>query len=105
MAYRITFYSSKNIQHVRHGVCYSTLVKLMNMPASFTRKYLLIFILALCSQQLFATGKVDTLKQKVSLSMNIDSLKKQLVYSSDSLKGQIYTRIAMQYMKFDTISD
>lgn len=78
----------------------------MNMPASYTRKYLLILILAVCSQAVLAADKADTLKEKISLSLNnLDSLKKQLSFSPDSLKGQIYTRIAMQYMKYDTISN
>lgn len=78
----------------------------MNMPVSYTKKYLLLFILALGNRFTFAADKADTLKQKVSLSLiNVDSLKKQLQYSADSLKGQIYTHIAMQYMEYDTISN
>src|SRR6185312_1818235 len=78
----------------------------MNMPVSYTKKYLLLFLLAVSSQFGFAADKADTLKQKISLSLiGVDSLKKQLEYTADSLKGQIYTHIAMQYMNYDTISN
>jgi len=78
----------------------------MNMPVSYTKKYLLLFLLAVSSQFAFAADKADTLKQKISLSLiGVDSLKKQLEYTADSLKGQIYTHIAMQYMNYDTISN
>jgi hypothetical protein len=78
----------------------------MNMPVSFTRKSVSFLALLFCSMHVFAADKTDTLKQKTNLTINnIDSLKRQLDYSNDSLKGQIYTRIAMQYMRYDTISN
>jgi tetratricopeptide (TPR) repeat protein len=76
----------------------------MNMPASFTRKSVSFLALLFCCTCVFAAGKTDTLKQKINLPINnVDSLKHQLEYSNDSLKGQIYTRIAMQYMRYDTV--
>lgn len=78
----------------------------MHMPVSFTRKSVTFLALLFCSLSVFAADKTDSLKQKINLSTNnIDSLKHELAYSNDSLKAQIYTRIAVQYMKYDTISN
>jgi len=75
----------------------------MEMPVSYTKKLLLYILLIFCAQPLFAADKADSLKQSLN---NIDSLKKQLQVSvNDSLKGHIYTQIAGQYMKFDTIKN
>ncbi|MGZ3764355.1 MAG: hypothetical protein ACXVB0_02750 [Mucilaginibacter sp.] len=54
-----------------------------------------------------ASDKTDSLKQAIQLKTeNIDSLKKQLRFAvNDTLKGPLYTRIALQYLKYDTISD
>jgi hypothetical protein len=78
----------------------------MNMPVSFTRKSIPFLAVLFCSLSVFAADKTDSLKQKINLSINnVDSLKRELQFSNDSLKAQIYTRIAMQYMKYDTISN
>ena len=71
------------------------------MPVSYTKKLTLLFALITCGQLLFAAEKTDSLKK---LDINLDSLKKQVQLSvNDSLKGQLYTAIAGQYMQYDTI--
>ena len=43
---------------------------------------------------------------KVSASVvPVDTLKQQLTTTSDSLKGALYTQIAAQYMRYDTVSN
>jgi len=71
----------------------------MSMPVSYT-KYLLFISFILFSSSIFANAnKPDSLKQ-------VDSLKKELQLTvSDSLKGPLYTQIASEYLKFDTISN
>ena len=71
----------------------------MSMPVSYT-KYLLSLSFILFSSSVFAAAtKLDSLKQ-------VDSLKKELQLTiSDSLKGPLYTQIASEYLKFDTISN
>lgn len=73
------------------------------MPASYTKKLILLITLAACSQLIFAAEKTDSLKKA---EVNLDSLKKQVQLSvNDSLKGELYTQIAGQYMGYDTISN
>ncbi|MBS1529621.1 MAG: tetratricopeptide repeat protein [Bacteroidetes bacterium] len=70
------------------------------------KKFTLLITLIFCSQLLFASGGADSLKQRPALLVNhIDSLKKQLELTSDSLKGSAYIRIADEYIRFDTISN
>ena len=71
------------------------------MPVSYTKKITLFLALIPCGQLLIAAEKTDSLKK---VDINLDSLKKQLQLSvNDSLKGQLYTAIAGQYMQYDTI--
>lgn len=74
----------------------------------FTRKLFLPILLVCSCHVLFASDKnTDSLKNKISISAGkIDSLKKQVqITTNDSLKGPIYTEIAHQYLKYDTISN
>jgi hypothetical protein len=61
----------------------------------------------LCGQLLFAAGRTDSLKQKIGIVVsNIDDLKQQLkATTNDSLKGPLYSRIASQYLNYDTITN
>lgn len=73
-----------------------------------TSKLFLLILLAFSCQSLFASDKTtDSLKNKVAISAGIvDSLKKQVqITSNDSLKGTLYTQIAHQYLRFDTVSN
>jgi len=73
----------------------------------YTRKTIL-FLLFLCSSySLFAsTTRIDSLEtqdQSTSNSSVIDSLKKQLsIVEEDSLKASLYSKIAAQYLKYDS---
>jgi tetratricopeptide (TPR) repeat protein len=79
----------------------------MNMSICYTKRFILFICFILCSHLLFAAGKTDSLKQRIDISLNnIDSLKKQLRLTTiDSLKGPIYSRIASQYLNYDTITN
>jgi len=82
-------------------------VNLMNTFMPYTRKTIL-FLLFLCSSySLFAsTTRIDSLEtqdQSTSNSSVIDSLKKQLsIVEDDSLKASLYSKIAAQYLKYDS---
>ena len=82
-------------------------VNLMNTHMPYTRKTVL-FLLFLCSScVLFARStRVDSLSSQTqaSLAVNvIDSLKKQLSgVDNDSLKASLYSKIAAQYLKYDS---
>ena len=71
------------------------------------KSFTLFIAFLLCSQLLFAGDDADSIKQRPALLVShIDSLKKQLeLTTSDSLKGPIYSRIAAEYIQFDTISN
>jgi hypothetical protein len=79
----------------------------MNMSLSLVKKFILIIPFILYASIIFAADKTDSLKQKPAVLHNsIDSLKKQLLLTTiDSLKGPMYTQIASQYLKYDTISN
>ncbi len=79
----------------------------MNMSICYTKRFILFIPFILCGHLLLAAGKTDSLKQKVDISLNnIDSLKKQIrLATNDSLKGPIYSRIAAQYLDYDTITN
>ncbi len=78
----------------------------MNIAVSLTNKCILFLLAIALSTRVYADDKTDSLKQRLSLTLtDIDSLNKKLLFSGDSLKGEIYTQIAMQYMKADTGSD
>lgn len=71
------------------------------------KKLILFTIFLFCSHLLFAADEADSLKQRPALLVNhVDSLKKQLELTmNDSLKAPIYTRIAAEYIQFDTIAN
>jgi len=79
----------------------------MDIPVFNTKKNILLIAAILCGQLLFAAGKTDSLKQKISIVVsNIDDLKRQLkTVANDSLKGPLYSRIAAQYLSYDTITN
>ena len=83
----------------------------MTMLVSNTKRLFLIAALVLCGQVLLAADKtdkdkIDGITQRYDQTLsNIDSLKKLQVIVADSLKGQLYTQIAEQYLKYDTISN
>jgi hypothetical protein len=85
------------------------LKKLLQLP--FTVKKLVLFIIiTLCCFELRAnTNGTDSLilKQSPQLTKSvIDSLKQELgAIIDDSLKAPVYTQIAQQYIKIDTISN
>ncbi len=71
-------------------------------------KKLVPFILfILCSCKLFAAGDdTDSLKRRFQLTKNsIDSLRLQLKTTKDSLKAPLYTQIATEYLKHDTVAN
>lgn len=70
-------------------------------------KPILLLFFILCSFKLFAFGEPDTLKQGTPVGIyDIDSLKQQLeLTTNDSLKAPLYTQIAQQYLRADTISN
>ena len=82
-------------------------VNLMNTFMPYTRKTIL-FLLFLCSSySLFAsTTRIDSLETQDQSTSNlsvIDSLKKQLsIVEDDSLKASLYSKIAAQYLKYDS---
>jgi len=73
------------------------------------KKLLLLLSLIVCTSRLFAADEdADSVKQRVTLlhTDRVDSLKKELpMMLFDSLKAPIYTQIAQQYMRFDTINN
>lgn len=82
-------------------------VNLMNTFMPYTRKTLLLFLFLCCSYNLFASSnKVDSLgsqDQSTSNLNTIDSLKKELgKVEADSLKASLYSKIAAQYLKYDS---
>jgi len=85
------------------------LKKLLQLP--FTVKKLILFILIIlsCFELRANTNGTDSLvlKQAPQLTKSvIDSLKQELgAIIDDSLKAPVYTQIAQQYIKFDTISN
>jgi len=77
----------------------------MNMTGFYIKKLIIFILLLLSWELLFATDNADSLKQSpIAMIRQVDSLKKQLQLTvADSLKGALYTQIASQYLKFDTI--
>jgi tetratricopeptide (TPR) repeat protein len=72
------------------------------------KKPLLLILFVLYAAKLFAAGNdADSLKQKVLIySDHLDSLKQELELTTyDSLKAPIYTQIALEYIKYDTIGN
>ena len=77
-----------------------------DMPLITKQLLFIFFIPLLLTTNAFGFEKADSLKQKLNLTLiSVDSLQKKLEYSSDSSKGKIYTTIALQYLKADTIGD
>ncbi|HTK18607.1 MAG TPA: hypothetical protein VL442_03815 [Mucilaginibacter sp.] len=79
----------------------------MNTFMPYTRKTILLLLFLCSSYTLFAsTNRIDSLgtqDQSASNLNTIDSLKKQLsVVEDDSLKALIYSKIAAQYLKYDS---
>lgn len=82
-------------------------VNLMDTFMPYTRKTILLLLFLCSSYTLFAsTNRIDSLgtqDQSASNLNTIDSLKKQLnVVEDDSLKALIYSKIAAQYLKYDS---
>ncbi|MDB5136500.1 MAG: hypothetical protein JWP37_3103 [Mucilaginibacter sp.] len=72
------------------------------------KKPLLLILLLISGFKLFAIGmRDDSLNQQVKIATsNIDSLKQEIESTLyDSLKAPIYTQIAQQYLKYDTINN
>jgi tetratricopeptide (TPR) repeat protein len=79
----------------------------MNTFMPYTRKTILLLVSLCSSYGLFAsTSRIDTLgmqDQSTSNLTTIDSLKKQLSsIDDDSLKAYLYSKIAAQYLKYDS---
>ena len=69
------------------------------------KHFALLFFLVAFKLSAFSTTR-DSLYQHSSMSSVIDSLKQKLNQTdNDSLKAGVYTRIADQYLKYDTITD
>ncbi|MGZ3757376.1 MAG: hypothetical protein ACXVAY_17255 [Mucilaginibacter sp.] len=69
------------------------------------KHFALLLFLAVIKLSAFSADR-DTLSLQSSTSSIIDSLKQQLnTTGNDSLKAGVYTRIADQYLKYDTITD
>jgi len=82
-------------------------INLMKTYMPYTRKTILLLLFLCSSYSLFAsTTRVDSLStqdQSGSGVSLIDSLKKQLgSVSDDSLKASLYSKIAAQYLKYDS---
>ena len=76
------------------------------MLVLFTKRFILITALILSAQLLFAADKTDGQGQKPDQTLSrVDSLRKLEPVVADSLKGQLYTQIADQYLKYDGIAD
>jgi len=76
----------------------------------YTRKSILLLLFLCCSFCLFAsTNRIDSLSlqdQSDSKVSSIDSLKKVLGnIDDDSLKASLYSKIAAQYLKYDSIGN
>jgi hypothetical protein len=77
----------------------------------YTKKFLLIIFFLSSFHALFAANKTDSLKLNYQEQVktgpdNLDSLKRELdAIIDDSLKAPIYTQMASEYLKYDTISD
>ncbi|MEO6851735.1 MAG: hypothetical protein ABI203_10270 [Mucilaginibacter sp.] len=71
-------------------------------------KLVLFVLLVFCTTKVFASAdKTDSLKQQIAVAPlnEIDSLQISIqTAANDSLKGQLYTQIARQYLKYDSIS-
>lgn len=73
----------------------------------YTRKTILLLLFLCSSSALFAsTHRIDSLNVQDQSTSNInviDSLKKQLsIVEDDSLKASLYSKIAAQYLKYDS---
>src|SRR5437868_1727734 len=73
----------------------------------YTRKTILLLLFLCSSYAVFANAcRIDSLstQDQSSLSINvIDSLKKQLsIAEDDSLKASLYSKIAAQYLRYDS---
>lgn len=87
-------------------------INLVDMFIPYTKRLLLLFFLLFCFHTLLAAGnKIDSLdlseqNQIKAGSNKLDSLKQELnAIIDDSLKAPIYTQIASEYLKYDTISN
>jgi tetratricopeptide (TPR) repeat protein len=82
----------------------------MKMFTPYTKKLLLLVFLLYSFQTLFAsTNKTDSLilqEQTITKHNSIDSLKQEVeAVVDDSLKAPLYSHIASEYLKYDTISN
>jgi tetratricopeptide (TPR) repeat protein len=80
-------------------------INLMNTFMPYTRKTLLLLLFLCSSCVLFAStnGSLSAQDQSGSTLNVIDSLKKQLsIVEDDSLKASLYSKIAAQYLKYDS---
>src|SRR3569623_3392837 len=72
----------------------------------YTRKTILLLLLLCSSYSLFANTRIDSLgtQDQTTTNLNtIDSLKKELGnVENDSLKALLYSKIAAQYLKYDS---
>src|SRR5260370_42112002 len=78
------------------------------MFTPYTKKLLPLIFLSFCVHTLFAADdKTDSLKQQLQIKLgNVDSLKQKLdITTSDSLKAPLYSQIASEYLKYDTLSN
>ena len=85
-------------------------VNLMNTFMPYTRKTILLLIFLCSSYSLFANAmRIDSLStqdQSTSNLNTIDSLKKELGnVTDDSLKASLYSKIAAQYLKYDSTAN
>lgn len=83
----------------------------------YAKRTFILFILLIPSYTLFAAAKTDstTMADSINLTVqeqikirpsNLDSLKNELdITVDDSLKAAIYSQIAIEYLKYDTVSD
>jgi hypothetical protein len=80
------------------------------MFTSYTKRLILLIFFILCFRTVFAfVNNVDSLslqEQQKPGSSKIDSLKQELdAIIDDSLKAPIYTQIASEYLKYDTLGN
>ncbi len=85
-------------------------VNLIDTFMPYTRKTLLLLLFLFSSYSLIAhTTRIDSLGTQDQSSSNlntIDSLKKQLsIVQDDSLKASLYSKIAAQYLKYDSTAN
>ena len=76
----------------------------------YTRKTILLLLFLCCAYSLFAsTNRIDSLSsqdQSTTKINPIDSLKKELAnVTDDSLKASLYSKIAAQYLKYDSTAN